>query len=77
MITTQYDSTAIFIAAVEYVADTLFMFTECQAGVMCGRKVYTLHFILVLIPRPFTKWGGYIPERKHQGCQKQGKGKVK
>jgi len=55
MITTQYDSTAIFIAAVEYVADTLFMFTECQAGVMCGRKVYTLHFILVLIPRPFTK----------------------
>jgi hypothetical protein len=55
MITTHYDSTAIFTAAVEYMADTLFMFTECQAGVMCGRKAYTLHFISVLIPQPFTK----------------------
>jgi hypothetical protein len=77
MITTHYDSTAIFTAAVEYMADKLFTFTECQAGVMCGRKAYTLYIISVLIPQPFTKRGGYIPERKHQGCQNQGKGKVK
>jgi hypothetical protein len=55
MTTTHYDSTAIFIAAVEYMADKLFMFTECQAGVMCGKKTYTLYFISVLIPQPFIK----------------------
>jgi 5'(3')-deoxyribonucleotidase len=54
MITT-HDSTAVFTAAVEYMADKLFKFTEYQAGVMCGRKAYTLYFILVLIPQPFTK----------------------
>jgi len=61
MITSHYDSTAIFTAAV-YMADKVFTFTECQAGVMCGRKAYTLYFISDLIPQPFTKWGGYIPE---------------
>lgn len=47
MITTHYDSTAIFTAAVKYMVDKLFTFTEYQAGVMCGRKAYTLHFISV------------------------------
>jgi len=55
MITTHYDSTAVFTAAVAYMADKLFTFTECQAGEMCGRKAYTLYFISVLIPQPFTK----------------------